>query len=72
MEIQVKKRLIAQCEPDGELNPSLVMLDCMRCLQAPIIQNEAGKNNCGNFGRVLNAPYEPHSSVFSLEPVTVK
>ena len=73
MEIQVKKRLIAQCEPDGKLYPSFQCCWTVRdtCKRQSLKMRRA-RTIAAASARVLNAPYEPHLSVFSLEPAAVK
>ena len=73
MEKQIKQRFIAQCELDGKLNPSLqcCWTACDACKRQSYKIRRA-RTIAAASARVLNAPYEPHSPVFSLEPVTVK
>ena len=73
MEIQAKKRLIAKCELDRELNPGLQCCWTVRdACKRQSLKVRRARTIAAASARVLNAPYEPHSSVFSLEPVTVK
>ena len=71
MGIQAKKRFIAQCEPDGVLNPGLECCWTARdaCKRQSYKMRRA-RTIAAASARVLNAPYEPLLSVFSLEPVT--
>ena len=73
MEIQVKQWPIAQCEPDGKLNPTLqcCWTACDACKRQSYKMRRA-RTIAAASARILNALYELHSSVFSLEPVTVK